>query len=154
MSAASTLQLDLKPSLKLAGLLLAAHALALAATWVSLAGWPQVLVGFGILLSASGCLSEVLHRSPRAAVSLELREDGRASWRDRNGAWHEGRLRSDHFVSAALVVLGLDQTGRGHKWLVLMGDSALPEDFRRLRVWLRWRRDAGSGGSPTRASTE
>src|SRR5712691_13422613 len=85
MSAASTLQLDLKPSLKLAGLLLAAHALALAATWVSLAGWPQVLVGFGILLSAAGCLSEVLHRSRRAAVSLELREDGRASWRDRNG---------------------------------------------------------------------
>src|SRR6267143_1487066 len=133
MSAASTLQLDLKPSLKLAGLLLAAHVLA---------------------LSATGCLSEVLHRSRRAVVSLELREDGRASWRDRNGGWHEGRLRSDHFVSAALVVLGLDQTGRGHKWLVLMGDSALPEDFRRLRIWLRWRRDAGSGGSPTRASTE
>ena len=154
MSAASTLQLDLKPSLKLAGLLLAAHALALAATWVSLAGWPQVLVGFGILLSASGCLSEVLHRSPRAAVSLELREDGRASWRDRNGRWHEGRLRSDHFVSAALVVLGLDQTGRGRKWLVLTGDSALPEDFRRLRVWLRWRRDAASAGNPTRAHTE
>ncbi len=154
MPAASTLQLDLKPSVKLAGLLLAAHVLALAATWVSLAGWPQVLVGFGILLSGTGCLAEVLHRSPRAAVSLELREDGRAAWRDRNGGWHEGRLRSDHFVSAALVVLGLDQTGRGRKWLVLMGDSALPEDFRRLRVWLRWRRDAGSGGSPTRASAE
>src|SRR3982074_1075647 len=116
MSAASTLQFDLKPSLKLAGLLLAAHVLAPAARWVSLGGW--------------------------------------ASWRDRNGGWHEGKLRSDHFVSAALVVLGLDQTGHGHKWLVLMGDSALPEDFRRLRVWLRWRRDVGSGGSPTRASTE
>jgi len=154
MSAASTLQLDLKPSLKLAGLLLLAHVLVLAAAWVSLAGWPQVLVGFGILLSCVGCLAEVLQRSSRAAVSLELREDGGASWRDRRGRWHEGRLRSDHFVSAALVVLGLDQTGRGHKWLVLMGDSALPEDFRRLRVWLRWRRDAGSGGSPTRANTE
>ena len=154
MSAASTLQLDLKPSLKLAGLLLVAHAVALAAVWVSLAGWPRVLVGFGILLSGTGCLAEVLHRSPRAAVSLELREDGRAAWRDRNGGWHEGRLRSDHFVSAALVVLGLDQTGRGRKWLVLMGDSALPEDFRRLRVWLRWRGDAVSGGSPTRGGTE
>jgi hypothetical protein len=153
MSAASTLQLDLKPSPKLAGLFLVAHVLALAAAWVSLAGWPQVLVGFGILLSGTGCLAEVLHRSSRAAVSLELREDGRAFWRDRNGAWHEGRLRSDHFVSAAFVVLGLDQTGRGRKWLVLMGDSTLPEDFRRLRVWLRWRRDAGFGGSP-RASSE
>ena len=154
MSAAPTLQLDLKPSLKLAGLLLVAHAVALAAVWVSLAGWPRILVGFGILLSGTGCLAEVLQRSPRAAMSLELREDGGASWRDRNGRWHEGRLRNDHFVSAALVVLGLDLTGRGRKWLVLLGDSALPEDFRRLRVWLRWRRDVGSGRSPTRANTE
>ena len=154
MSAASTLQFDLKPSLKLAGLLLVAHVLALAAAWVSLAGWPQVLVGFGVLLSGTGCLAEVLHRSSRAAVSLELREDGRASWRDRNGGWHEGRLASDHFVSAAFVVLGFDQTGRSRKWLVLMGDSASPEDFRRVRVWLRWRREMGSGGSPTRTGTE
>ena len=153
MSAGSTLQLDLKPSLKLAGLLLVAHAVALAAVWMSLAGWPRVLVGFGILLSGTGCLAEVLHRSSRAAVSLELREDGRASWRDRDGGWHEGRLGSDHFVSAAFVVLGLDQTGRGRKWLLLMGDSALPEDFRRLRVWLRWR-ELGSGGSQTRTGME
>src|SRR5438094_9384596 len=108
MPAASTLQLDLKPSLKLAGLLLAAHVLALAATWVSLAGWPQVLVGFGILLSGTGCLAEVLHRSPRAAVSLVLREDGRAAWRDRHGGWHAGRPRSDPFVSAPLAASRLD----------------------------------------------
>jgi hypothetical protein len=154
MPAASTLQLDLKPSLRLAGFLLVAHVLALAAAWVSLAGWPQVLAGFGVLLSGAGCLAEVLQRSPRAAVALELQEDGRASWRDRNGKWHEGRFGGDHFVSAAFVVLGLDLTGRSRKRLVIMGDSVLPEDFRRLRVWLRWRRDVGSGRSPTRASTE
>ena len=152
--AVSTLQLDLKPSLRLAGLLLVAHAVALAAAWVSLAGWPRVVVGFGILLSGAACLAEVLQRSSRAAVSLELRDDGGVSWRDRNGAWHEGRLRSDHFVSAAFVVLGLDLTGRGRKWLVLLGDSASPEDFRRLRVWLRWRREVASGRRATRASTE
>jgi len=154
MSAAPPLQVDLKPSLKLAGLLLVAHVLALAAVWMSLAGWPQVLVGFGVLLSGAGCLAEVLQRSPRAAVSLELQEDGGASWRDRNGRWHEGRLGSDHFVSAAFIVLGLDPTGRGRKWLVITDDSASPEDFRRLRVWLRWRRELGSGGSPTRDGPE
>jgi hypothetical protein len=154
MSSASALQFDLKPSLKLAGLLFLAHVLALGAAWVSLAGWPQVLVGLGVLLSGAGCLAEVLHRSSRAAVSLELRADGRASWRDRNGRWHEGRLGNEHFVSTAFVVLRLDQTGRGRKWLVLMGDSACPEDFRRLRVWLRWRRELGSGGGPARAGTE
>src|SRR2546426_6822183 len=127
MPAASTLQLDLKPSLKLAGLLLAAHVLALAATWVSLAGWPQVLVGFGILLSGTGCLAEVLHRSPRAAVSLELREDGRASWRDRNGGGDEGRVRSDHFFFPALVVLGVGQTGGGPKRLGVLGGLAPPQ---------------------------
>ena len=154
MSAAATLQFDLKPSLKLAGLLVLAHVFALAAVWVSLTGWPQYLVGCGVLLSGAGWLAEVLHRSSRAAVSLEFHEDGRASWRDGNGAWHEGKLGSDHFVSAALVVLGLDQTGRGRKWLVLMADSALPEDFRRLRVWLRWRREADSGGSASRTRPE
>jgi len=81
MSAASALQFDLKPSLKLAGLLLVAHVFALGAAWVSLAGWALVLVGLGVLLSGAGCLAEALHRSSRAAVSLELREDGRASWR-------------------------------------------------------------------------
>jgi toxin CptA len=154
MSAASALQFDLKPSLKLAGLLLVAHVFALAAAWVSLAGWPLSLVGLGVLLSGAACLAEVLHRSSRAAVSLELREDGRASWRDRNGRWHEGRLGNQNFASTALVVLRLDQTGRGRKWLVLMGDSARPEDYRRLRVWLRWRRELGSGGGPAPAGTE
>src|SRR5712672_2728 len=154
MSDTSALQFDLKPSFKLAGLLVVAHVLALGAAWVSLAGWPQALVGLGVLLSGAGCLAEVLQRSSRSVVSLELREDGGASWRDRRGRWHEGRLRSDHFVSAAFVVLGLDLTGRGRKWLVLLGDSASPEDFRRLRVWLRWRGDVGSGKSPTGASTE
>src|ERR1700704_7169687 len=145
MSAASALQFDLKPSLKLAGLLVVAHVLALGAAWVSLTGWPQVLVGLGVLLSGAGCLAGVLHRSSRAVLSLELREDGRASWRDRNGRWHEGRLGSEHFVSTVLVVLRFDQTGRGRKCLVLMGDSAGPEDFRRLRGWLPWRPGLGSG---------
>src|SRR2546422_8808246 len=117
MPAASTLQLDLKLSPNLAGLILAADVLALAATWVRLAGWPQVLVGFGILLSGTGCLAEVLHRSPRAAVSLELREDGRAAWRDRNGGWHEGRLRRGPFFSRAMGGFGVGYTGGGRQRL-------------------------------------
>src|SRR6266487_3334693 len=127
MPAAATLQIDLRPSLQLAAVLAVAHVLALAVAWVSLA--------------------ETLHRSPTAAVSLELHSDGRASWRDRNGTWHEGRLGADHFVSTALVVMGLEQVGRGRKWVVLMADSASTEELRRLRIWLRWRRAAGSAGS-------
>src|SRR3979411_3544727 len=101
MSDTSALQFDLKPSFKLAGLLVVAHVFPLGAAWVSLAGWPQALVGLGVLLSGAGCLAEVLHRSSRAVLSLELREDGRASWRDRNGRGHEGRLGNEDFCCDA-----------------------------------------------------
>ena len=148
------LQIELKPSLRLAGLLGAAHILALAAAWLSLEGWPRVLVACGLLLSAMGCLTEIFHRSSRAAVSLELLDDGRASWRDGSARWHEGRLGDHHFVSAALVVMRLDQTQGGRKWLVLAADSGAPEDLRRLRVWLRWYREAGAGGSGAGARPE
>src|SRR5712691_11034556 len=154
MSDTSALRFDLKPSFKLAGLLAVAHVLALGAAWVSLAGWPQALVGLGVLLSGAGCLAEVLQRSSRAVLSLELREDGRASWRDRSGRWDEGGLGNEHFVSAAFVVLRLDRTGRGRKWRVLMGDSARLDDIRRLRVWLRWRHENGCSTSRGPAGTE
>jgi toxin CptA len=144
---AATLRIDLKPSLKLAALLGAVHLLALAAAWVSLADWPRYLVGSGVLLSGAMCLVEVLQRSSTAALSLELHADGRASWRDRNGTWHEGSLGADRFVSTALVVMGLEMD-RGRKWLVLMADSASAEELRRLRLWLRWRQGAGSAKGP------
>ena len=141
------LQIELRPSLRLAGVLGAAHILALAAAWLSLEGWPRYVVACGVLLSAGGCLTEILHRSSRAAVALELLDDGRASWRDRSAKWHEGRLGDDHFVSAALVVMRIDRTQGGRKWLVLADDSGAHEDLRRLRVWLRWHREAGAGKS-------
>jgi hypothetical protein len=154
MPLVSRLQIELKPSPRLAGVLGGVHVLALAAVWLSLEGWPRYLVACGLLLSAVGCLSEILHRTSRAAVSLELLDDGRASWRDRGATWHEGRLGEDHFVSSALVVMRLDQTQGGRKWLVLAADSGAPEDLRRLRVWLRWHREAGAGGSGAGARPE
>src|SRR5260370_41468278 len=133
MSAASTLQLDLKPSLKLAGLLLVVHVLALAATWASLAGWPQVLVGFGILLSGTGCLAEVLHRSSRAAVSLELREDGRASWRGRNGGGGGRRVVAGHVLLRVAGGVGVRVDGRGRGQRMGAGAATASPGVRRMQ---------------------
>jgi toxin CptA len=137
MPAAPALRLDLKPSRLLAGALVSAHGLAGAAAWISLSGWVQYLAWGAILAS----LAQALLRAAHPALSLELNEDGRASWRNRDGIWHEGRLGRSHFVSAALAVLELETAGlRRRKRVILMADSVSPEDFRRLRVWLRWRR--------------
>lgn len=136
-AAAPALRLDLRPSRLLAATLIVAHVLGLAAAWISLSGWAQYAAVAGILVFLSGFLAQALLTQ---AVSLELREDGHASWRTRKGGWQEGRLGRNNFVSAALVVLELEFEGRGRKWVVLMGDSTPPDEFRRLRVWLRWRK--------------
>jgi hypothetical protein len=148
------LRIELKPSLRIAAGLGAAHILALAAAWLSLEGAPLYAVVCGIALSATGCLSEALQRASHSAVALELLEDGRASWLDRRAGWHEGRLGTGHLVSAALVVMRLDETQGGRKWLVLSADSGAPEDMRRLRVWLRWNREAAAGRDEVRGGRE
>jgi len=143
MSAVRALQLDLKPSYRLAGLLAAAHGLALAAVWVTLPGWARYLAAVALIVSLAHCVARVLHRTGASTVSLELREDGRASWQMRNGSWREGRLGRNNFVSSVLVVVELEPGGYARKWIVLLEDSTSPEEFRRLRVWLRWQRSLG-----------
>jgi len=141
MERAELLRIEIKPSRSLVCILGIAHALALLSAWVGLSGWPQFLVLVGALLSVTGCLVVALLVSPSAAHALELHPDGRASWRDRAGLWHEGRLGGQRFATPALVVLGLEQAQRGCRWVVLMPDSINDDEFRRLRVWLRWRRE-------------
>jgi hypothetical protein len=149
---ASTLRIELGPSHLLGGLLGAAHALALLAAFISLAGWPLYLVAAAILVSAAALVAESLHGSAGAAVSLEVHADGSAAWRDRRGSWHEAKLGNDHFVSALLMVVRLDAAAMRRKWIVLLPDSAPHDDLRRLRVWLRWRRESGPGkiGEPAK----
>ncbi len=141
MERAEPLRIELKPSRSLVCVLGIVHALALVSAWVSLGGWVQVLVIIGTLASAAGCLTEALLVSPSSAHALELHPDGRASWRDRAGLWHEGRLGGQRFAVPALVVLGLEHAPRRGRWIVLMPDSAEGDALRNLRVWLRWRRE-------------
>ena len=134
------LRIDLKPSRLLSVVLVLAHGLAAYAVWISLAGLPRVLAGIAVLASLAATLAQALLRTPWSAVSLELAEDERASWRDRSGTWHEGTLGESHFVSPLLVVVELKARDRGVKRAILLADSAGRDDLRRLRVRLRWGR--------------
>jgi len=138
MSVNSTLRVELRHSFQLAGLLSVAHVLALGSAWISLAGWPLYLVIAGVSISAASCFTETFHRSTDTVTALELHAEGRAAWRDRDGNWHECRLRRDNFVSVPLIVIGLAQSKPNRRWIVLLPDSAPADELRRLRVWLRW----------------
>ena len=135
----------MKPSVRLTGALGVIHLLALVCGWVSLSDWPRYLVETGVLLSLFGTLSESVMRRRTAAVSLELHADGRCSWRDRQGEWHDARLEDGHFVSVPLIILGLRQGALGRKWIVLAHDSAGADELRRLRALLRLNVRADSG---------
>jgi hypothetical protein len=118
-----------------------AHGVALAAAWIALGGWPLWPVLAAILASLAAALASAAQQP----AALELRDDGNASWKDRSGRWHEARLGKNHFVSPVLVVLELAAGNRGPRRVILLADSAEPEGFRRLRVWLRWRGTPGDG---------
>ena len=139
MPATPSLRLDIQPSARLVAALTLAHFAALAAAFLALSGWERYLVSGLVLGSLGRSLAGALLLGSEQARSLELGEDRRASWKNRDGTWREGRLGASHFISAMFAVVELrDSQGRASR-VVLMPDSVPPEDFRKLRVWLRWR---------------
>jgi hypothetical protein len=118
------------------------HSLALAAAFISLEGWQRYAIWALVFGSLVGTLARAFLLTPYQPVSLELNEDGRVSWKNRDGSWREGRLGADQFVSTALAVVELRDDKDQARRLVLMADSMPHEDFRQLRVWLRWRPSA------------
>ena len=139
MTRSEILTVELRPSYLLAGALALGHLLALSAAWISLEGWPRVLVLAGIALSGWGGIAGALHRTLGSAQALALRADGGCAWRDGEGTWRESRLGGAPFVSTVLIVFGLRLNTLRRKWIVLLPDAADDESLRRLRVWLLWR---------------
>lgn len=77
---------------------------------------------------------------PHSLIALRLDADCRCEFQTRSGAFHEADLLGSSFVAPYLAVLNLKPAeGRLVKHLVILSDAVDAEDFRRLRVWLKWR---------------
>jgi len=133
------LSVRLRPSPVLAVLLIVGHLLGLLALAVSLDGLALVLTAAGLVLSVIRTAGEAFQRRADSPFDLELREGGRAAWRDRRGRWHETSVASGGYVSQWLIIVPLAGSGWRRKWIVIPPDAASLDDRRRLRVWLRWR---------------
>ena len=137
MKPVAPLPVSLKPSRRLLLIQSLAHVAAAAAVLAaSLPSW----LAAALLVLAGASLAR--QRRPRLPVeTLILCGDGRLQTVGADGAAGEAAVHPHTLVLPFLVVLLYRQEGRLRS-LTLLADSLAAEDFRQLRLWLRWRSGA------------
>jgi toxin CptA len=138
------LSLTLNPgaSRALAWLFGIGHAAAFAAAWIALPrAWAALLLGAALSVSLWRNLRLHCWRTaPDAVTACTLEPDWRARLLLARGESVSGRLMPSTFGSPLLAVLNVrTDRSRWRRSVVLAWDSLPADEFRRLRVWLRWR---------------
>lgn len=128
--------LTLRPSPRLDILLLAAHGVALAVVSViSIPDWIRLVLLLMVCCSA-GLVWQRDHGRERI-VKLMLRADGKLEYIRLNGESGEAQPHPHTTVTPQLTILLL-RLGKRIEALVLLPDSLHAEEYRQLRLWLRW----------------
>jgi len=139
------LKSNLRPSWTLAAILAAAHGAAIAA--VVVVEMPPWLTFVAIAALFANLVLELRHallRMPDAIVGIEISSDDVLSVQTRRGEWLESEVLGSSYVVSFLAILNLRETAsRKSRRVVVLPDSMAAEDFRQLRVWLRWGRERG-----------
>jgi hypothetical protein len=136
MKPVAPLTIPLRPSRRLLLVQAIAHLVAGGAVLVStIASW----LAAALLLLVGLSLTRQQRLSPVTAIVL--RGDGNIDIVGADGTVIEAAVHPHTLVLSFLVVLLYRQQGRLRS-LVLPGDSLATEDFRQLRLWLRWQSSA------------
>ena len=136
------LKINLRPSRILVAILVFAHAAAIA--MVVLAGLPLWLALVAIAALVASLVYDVwqtaLLRAQDAVRALEITADDKFSIQTRRGERLECEVLGSTYVTFFLTILNLKALNSGgNKRAVILPDSLDAEDFRKLRVWLRWK---------------
>jgi toxin CptA len=87
-----------------------------------------------------------LLRSSDAVVVIEIASDDTVSVQTRGGLWLGCEVLGSTYVASFLTVLNLRELENNVvRHVIILPDSVDAEDFRRLRVWLRWKRGTPPG---------
>ena len=138
MKPVASLSVSLKPSQRLLVIQSLAH---LAAAGAVLAANLPAWLAAVLLLLTGASLAHV--RRPLPVASLILGGDGDIEIVGADGTASKAVVHPHTLVLSFLVVLLYRSQGR-LRALTLLGDSLAAEDFRRLRLWLRWRSTAAN----------
>lgn len=133
MHAVAPVRVSLKSSRRLLVIQSAAHFLAAAALFLS--SIPEVLQATLMLIVGA---SLAFQRKPVERLDLLLLGDGGIEKVGADGTAIRYQVDAQSVVFAFLVVLRLKQ-GNTMNSRTILSDSMSAEDFRALRVWLRWR---------------
>jgi toxin CptA len=139
------LRVRLRPSGLLVAVLTVAHAAAITIVlMVDLTLWLQAIA---VALLIAQCVlvvrRQALLAGAGAVIAIEVTSDHRFNAETRAAGWCEYDVLGSTYVTPYLTVLNLRQPGkRGARYVTLLPDSLNAEDFRKLRVWLRWKEDS------------
>jgi hypothetical protein len=143
--------ISISPSMRLAIALCAAHLAAAGLLWLV----PIPVLAKGALTLAVAvsfvyflARDAALHAA-NAIVALELKSGGDMSFQTRDGRWVDCELSGSSYVSSRLTVVNLRPAGKGRtRHVILVPDNVDSRDFRRLRIWMRWKNESGSAPAP------
>jgi toxin CptA len=136
-------RVSVSPSVRLAAAICVVHSLAAVLLWlVPLPAPGKAVITLAISVSLVFFLARdaALHAA-NSIIALEIRENGTVSYRARGGEWVDCELLGSSFVSPRLTIVNLRPVGRRRtRRVIVVPDNVDPRDFRRLRLWLRWKR--------------
>ncbi|MCB5189358.1 hypothetical protein LG198_01265 [Methylobacillus arboreus] len=108
---------------------------------IMLLPWPwwlkAMLLPCIIAVTAWHIWRDARRRHPASPVMIELNHEGKLWLTMRNDTRHTAEVRSSSLVTPSLTVLNL-KLDHGKATCLIVPDSVDPDEFRRLRVWLRW----------------
>jgi toxin CptA len=140
------LYIRFKPSGRLTLLLSAVHVIAIGLflvlplpIWLKVAAILAFCTSFAFYFERNARLA-----APNSIIALETGEDCTCVIETRNGRQLDGILLPTSYVSASLTLLNLKAHGeRLARHVVILPDAINSEDFRKLRVFLRWKYKPG-----------
>jgi toxin CptA len=140
------LKASLRPSRILAAILVAAHGGAIAVVaLVVMPLWLELIAIAALAVNMVAALRRTaLLLAPDSVVAIEIGSDDALSIQTRRGnRIGECEVLENTYVAAFLAIVNVrDPETRAVRHVVLLRDSIDADDFRKLRVWLRWKRSA------------
>lgn len=143
-----SLSVQLKPSKYLATILSIAHLATIGVWWQLTIPTEFKLIGSFVLLFSLTlyCRHHAFLTSAKSFVAFELNETMECSLKTRSGQLIKCALLGSSFVAPYLVVLNLkSQHGASIHSIIILADAIDAEEFRQLRVLLRWKWKAANG---------